>query len=353
MIYTKNNKTTVETSETIELFKQFNKIIKKGNNFLLTTHLRSDPDGISCELALYYLLESMGKKVTIINDAEYPKSLNFLFKDEYINGKKVKHISFFTASEYELLDEKYDFDIVLILDSPNIQRLGKVVDFVPEEATKVNIDHHISNEQFADVNIVFTDASSTGEIIYTFFKETGIHITQEIANPLYTSIITDTGRFIHSNTSSKCLLAAADLIDCGATPAEIGKNIYQTNSHSMLILQSMAISTIKLEFNGRVSVLWLTKEMIKKSGVEGDLDSQDFSEIPASIENVSVGIFLKELENSNEIKVSLRSKNNVDVNKIANKFGGGGHIKASGCEIAGTISEVHKIIVDAVGKELD
>ena len=342
-----------EVAEIRKTINTISDIINTKDNFLLTTHIRSDPDGISSELALFYLLIGMKKKVTIINDSQFPDSLHFLIGK---SGHTVSSITpeFIRNSIYDA--SKYppngitDFEVVIALDTPNIARLGETYKTIPKDATVINIDHHISNEYFGEINWVLPQACSTGEMIYDFFKETEQKITPAIATSLYTSIITDTGRFVHANTTPKCLRTASELIELGANPSEIAKHLYQTVSFSELKLQALTINSIRLEAEGKISVLWLTKNMINEAGAAKDIDTQIFTDTPLSIENVEVGVMLKEFEDNNEIKVSLRSKNSIDVNEIAKKFGGGGHIKASGCEIKGTIEDVHKIIVSEILK---
>ena len=350
--------------ESKKFITQLAEIIESKNNFLLTTHIRPDPDGVSSELALFHLLKSIGKNVLLINDSAFPELLNFLLYEKnkvHDNIIKSDRKPTFpsTYSKYILNASEYNakenicFDVAIILDTPNIDRLGKTHHIIPKETTLINIDHHISNENFADLNWVCPDACSTGEMVYYYLKETHQQITDKIATALYTSILTDTGRFVHSNTTPKSLRIASDLIEHGADPAYIAKQIYQTNTYEILKLQSMAIDKLKLEANGQIAITWLTKNMIKNSNLKENVDTQLLIDIPSSIQNVSVAILLKEMEESNDIKVSLRSKNNVDVNRIAQQFGGGGHLKASGCEIPGTIEEVHRKVVKEVEKELN
>lgn len=300
----------------------------------------------------------------IINDSKFPELLNFLLYEKNTDHNDFTESDTKLAFPFPSSYSKYilsasecnskkllRFEVAITLDTPNMDRLGKTVRIVPKETILINIDHHISNENFADLNWVCPDASSTGEMVYYYFKETHQQITDKIATALYTSILTDTGRFVHSNTTPKSLRIASDLIEHGADPAHIAKHIYQTNTYEILKLQSMAIDKLKLEANGQIAVTWLTKNMIRDSNLNDDIDTQLFIDIPSSIQNVSVALLLKEMEDSSDIKVSLRSKNNVDVNRIAQRFGGGGHLKASGCEIPGSIEEVHKKIVKEVKKE--
>ncbi|MGR3318172.1 MAG: DHH family phosphoesterase [Candidatus Anammoxibacter sp.] len=339
------------TAENKEIIGQIADIIKAHDNFLLTTHVRSDPDGISAELSLFHMLTHMGKKAIIVNDSKFPELLLYLLSNEESEPHTTLSQHIFNITEYDQTQNS-NFDVVISLDTPNLSRLGKTLDIIPENAVVINIDHHISNERFGTINWVCPDSSSSGEMIYDYFKETGHEITPEIAKALYTSILTDTGCFIHANTSPKCLRIAAELIERGANPSKIASLLYHTNSYGTLKLRSLAIDSLKLEAEGKIAVIQLTNDMIKKAKTNGEVDTQVFSDIPSSIKDVQVGIFLKELENSNDIKVSLRSKEDIDVNKVAGQFGGGGHIRASGCEITGSIDEVQIKIVEAVKKEL-
>lgn len=337
--------------------------VDANTNFLLTTHVRADPDGVAAEFALYHALTRRGKNVLIINDSDFPESLGFLFNSTAggVSGqdKSVdRPASPFVPPKYFMEPSGYDaqkdirFDVVISLDTPNLKRLGRTADLIPPGVTLINVDHHISNEQFGSINWVLPDASSTGEMVYQYLKETGQELTLEMAKALYTSILTDTGRFVHANTSPVCLRIASDLLELGVDPAEVSNAIYNTNSYEILRLQSLAIESMKLEVDGKIAVIWLTNDMIGRSGVGEHMDTQVLVDIPSSISGVQVGILLKELKETGEIKVSLRSKYNTDVNAIAQRFGGGGHLKASGCEIIGSIEDVHATIVEAVRQSL-
>lgn len=343
-----------------DIIGQIEDIIKRKDNFLITTHVRSDADAISSEIALYLMLRDMGKRVYIVNDSEAPKAINFLFnhkeslrKDSGLKSAStdIPIVNFFKASEYQGNDSlNGNFEVVIVVDSPSIKRSGKTADIIPRDAIIINIDHHISNERFGNINLVSSDACATGEIVYDYLVGANHKITPQIAEALYTSIINDTGRFTHANTTSKSLTVASHLIELGADPAKIARHLYQFNTLGILRLQAMAIETLKFAANGRIAIMWITKDMLKKTETRV-ADIQDFPEIPFSVENVSVGILLREMDEPNYIKVSLRSKD-IDVNRIAKKYGGGGHVQASGCEINGTLQEVHEKIVNEVSEGL-
>lgn len=343
-----------------DIIGQIEGIIKGKDNFLITTHVRSDADAISSEIALYLMLINMGKMVYIVNDSEIPKTVNFLFNNKESPSKDsclkpgstaISIVNFFNLSEYHTKEGlNGNFEVVIVVDSPSIKRSGKISDIIPRDAIVINIDHHVSNERFGDINLVSPDACATGEIVYDYLVEANHEITPQIAEALYTAIISDTGRFTHANTTSKSLAVAARLIELGANPAKIAENLYQFNTLGNLKLQAMAIETLKFAANGRIAIMWITKDMLKRAGTRV-ADIQDFPELPLSIENVSVGILLREMDEPNYIKVSLRSKD-MDVNRIVKKYGGGGHVQAAGCEVNGTMQEVHEKMVDAVSSGL-
>lgn len=313
------------------------KAIEKHNRILISSHVRLDGDAIGSEIAMYHALENLGKEPTIINDSSIPRMFTFLPETALFNNPKDLRETL--GSVYEL---------IIALDSPSLDRLGKTCSIFSNplrQASVINIDHHVSNSNFGNINLVCPELSSTGEIILCLLKETSQKITPRIATALYVAIITDTGRFTHSNTTPESLRAAAYLIDHGANPAEIAKYVYKANTYGQLMLHASATKTMRLDAGGRIAIIHLTREMMETARIPA-IDIQEFSEIPASIEGVMVGILLREMNEPNMVKVSLRSRDSINVNKIAQKFGGGGHEHASGCEIPGSIKDVEKIIME-------
>ncbi|HQU30840.1 MAG: bifunctional oligoribonuclease/PAP phosphatase NrnA [Planctomycetia bacterium] len=312
-------------------------IIKRYQRFLITTHVRADGDGIGSEIALYYALVGMGKNVCIANDSPTPQVYKFIVPPEgiYVYPQSPKDCT----------------EVVFALDSPNLERLGKVRETIPEDAKIINIDHHVSNEYFGTVNWVVEDMCATGEVILTLLKSMDVAITPDIATALYVAIVTDTGRFTHSNTTSEALRAAAFLIEHGARHEEISKNVYNTNPYNLIQLNAQALSTVTLHAGKRIATIWLTKAMLEKANVN-PIDTQEFADIPVSIEGVTVGVLLREMTKPDWVKVSLRSRNGFNVNDVAKKFGGGGHKYAAGCEIQGSIDAVQQCIVGELEKAL-
>ena len=313
-------------------------IIKRHNRFLITTHVRADGDGIGSEVALYHALKGMGKQAVIANDSPIPQIYKFIIPP--------------TGMHIYPDFPKEGADVVIALDCPTLDRLGKTQEIIPKGATIVNIDHHISNVNFGAVNWVTEDMCATGEIILSLLTEMKVEITPEMATALYVAIVTDTGRFTHSNTTPKALKAAAFLIERGAQHGDISKYVYNTNPFNLLQLHGQVINSIKLHAGNQIATVWLTKEMLEKTKVN-PIDTQEFADIPVSIDGVAVGVLLREMTKPNWVKVSMRSRNGLNVNVIAEKFGGGGHKYASGCEIpCNGIEEAQNLILGELEKAL-
>lgn len=310
-------------------------MVNHHQRFLVTTHVRADGDGIGSETALYYALTGMGKSVCIANDSPTPQMYKFIIPPEgvYLYPQSPKDCA----------------EVVFTLDSPTLERLGKIQEIIPKDAKIINIDHHISNECFGVVNWVAEGMCATGEMVLTFLQEMDVDITPDIATALYVAIVTDTGRFTHSNTTPAALRAAAFLMERGARHEEISKNVYNTNSFNLIQLHAQVLNTVRLHSGNRIATIRMTKEMLEKANVNA-IDTQEFSDIPVSIEGVTVGVLCRDMTKSNWVKVSLRSRNGFDVNAIARKFGGGGHKYAAGCEIEGNIAEVQQLILDELEK---
>jgi len=318
-------------------FDKISSIIKRYERFLITTHVRADGDAIGSEIALYHALKNMGKSVFIINDSPIPQSYKFVIPASglYIHPQIPKEQP----------------EVVFTLDCPTLERLGKVKEIIPKDAIIINIDHHISNINFGNINFVTEDMCSTGAILLSLFKDMNIKITPDIATALYVTIITDTGRFTHSNTTPDVFKAAAFLIEQGAKHLEISKYVYNTNPLNLVHLHAKVLNTLKLYHGNRIATIRITKEMLEKTNVSA-IDTQELADIPISIDGVYVGVLFREMTEPNWVKISMRSRNGIDVNNVATKYGGGGHKYAAGCEIKGNIEDVQKLILNEIEKSL-
>ena len=311
--------------------------IKKFNKFLISSHINPEGDSIGSQLALASLLRRLRKEVVILNESPVPKNLQFM------NGAE------------DILKEmprNFNFQAAIIVDCPDLTRIGKVSEHISKPKPLINIDHHISNENFGKYNWVDVDVSSTGEMIFELFEAFKVNIEYDEAVAMYAAIMTDSGCFKYTNTSSRTHRIAAELIDVGVKPYQIFGKIYETTSLQDINLLAEALQSLKLSENGKVAWLWVTKEMLKKTkaSLEGTEGIINFAR---SIESVEIAMLFRETGTEDRVKVSFRSKGSVDVNKLASFFEGGGHVTASGCTVFGKMQDVEKKVLDRALKMAD
>ncbi|MHB1392482.1 MAG: DHH family phosphoesterase [Clostridia bacterium] len=303
--------------------------IKESNKIAIMSHIMPDGDNVGSSLALYNALKKSGKDVYFILDDDIPKVYRFLK-----NSDKVER-----PRQYE------HFDTVIALDCGDANRLGTCRLYL-EDNFVINIDHHISNDEFGNLNMVDSNAAATGEIIYQIIKILGIEMDMEISECLYTAIVTDTGQFQYSNTTYITHQIAGDLINNGVNVSLMFERIYQNSSKEKVMLMKTALDTLEFYHNDSISCISLTqKQMEEVKAIEAD--SEGIINLARDIECVEAAIFLKELE-PGKVKVGLRSKKVVDMAAVALKFGGGGHVRAAGCTIHGTIEQVKAKVLEAI-----
>jgi len=246
------------------------------------------------------------------------------------------------------LKKKLDFDAVLILDCPTLKRIGGVKDIIPKGVPVICVDHHISNEKFGDVNWVDPTASSAGEMVHRLFREMDVVLTREVALCLYIAILTDTGSFNYDNTSRLTHEIAGELLGYGLDPAVVSESVFERRSLEDIRFLGLVLSTLRVNRAGDVAYLEMTRKMSEETGADVN-KSEGFINYARSIDGVKIAILFKEdMKNHNRINISFRSKGDVDVNGIASHFGGGGHTKASGCMLEGSLSEIETRVLDKV-----
>lgn len=308
------------------------KKIKESNRIAITFHESPDGDSLGSALALMQGLNKLNKEVYILSKEKAPESFSFLPCSEEIDGLK-----------HEVINET---QCVIVLDCGDVKRINANLDFENRKYTLINIDHHMSNELYADLNYVDTNAAAVSEIVYQMLKIIGINITKDMAVCLYTSLITDTGAFKYSSTTSVTHAIAGDLVNTGIDFSEIHRIIYENKNFERIKFFGKAIEKMEL-VGDKICVITITKDMLLQNGNAKDIDTSDIIAFAMQIDTVEVALLIKETEAG--IKASLRSKSKVDVRKIAEKFGGGGHIKASGLAMSDkTVEEARELIINEV-----
>lgn len=307
----------------IKLLKAF---IKNNHDFIITTHVSPDGDAIGSEIALIELLKKLGKKVIIFNSSATPEILKFIDVDN-----EIKIID--TEKDIQKLKINIDKFSVFILDCNEPDRTGEATNnfIITKARDYFIIDHHLTNID-DDNYLVRDDLIATCEIIYYIIKAFDkVKINFKMAQALYTGIYTDSGSFVFPRTSSNTFMIISELVKIGVEPNIIYNNIDMKASTSKLKLIGKLLNSIRYEAEEKVAILIATDDILTDVGANySDLDDNDIVNFPLRAEKTLVSILIKDTPDKTILKVSLRSKSDIDVRKVAKKFGGGGHKNASG-----------------------
>jgi phosphoesterase RecJ-like protein len=304
---------------------------------LLTTHQNPDGDGIGSEIALAAYLRSMGKTPLILNPDPVPDRYRFLDPHGEVGTFEEKGGSALVRS----------CDLIFMLDNGSLNRLGSMEAAIRgSEAVRICIDHHDTTDGFWTVNLVDETACATGEIIYDLVRALGGVLDLPSGVALYTALITDTGHFRFSKTSSRSHRVAAELLRMGVDPPRVYEAVYEQQSEGFVRLLGHALAGCRLEPGGGLAWITLTRKQIMDCRAE-DADTSEMVNHLFAIEGVRVSLLFKELPDG-KIKVSLRSKGEIDVNRVASRYGGGGHQNASGAVLDGPLEDaVRRVVADA------
>lgn len=310
------------------MLSQVVELIENKQKFAITTHVKPDGDGIGSSLGLGWILRSLGKTADVLVKGEIPMAYRGLPGAEDIR---------------DVLRIEKGYDAVFVIECSDLERPG--IAGLEEEFT-VNIDHHATSEHFGTINWIDSTASAVGEMIYNLCKAIGGRVTKEIAECVYMALVTDTGSFHFSNTTDRTLKVASELVKAGAKPAEISEAVYNNYPWSRIELMRRVLETVKRDESGKVASLRQTMEMREDShAVDGD--NNGFVNIPLAAKDVLAVVYMRETA-PGSYRVSLRSKGDINVAKIAEKFGGGGHRNAAGLRIEGDWDEKEAELVSAV-----
>lgn len=315
------------------MLSQVVELIETKQKFGITTHIKPDGDGVGSSLGLCWLLKSLGKSAEVIVHGEVPIAYRSLPGAD-------------TIRDVDAIDENYDAIFVIEcsdLDRPGIKGL--------DEQFTVNIDHHATSEHFGTINWIDSTASAVGEMIYNLCKAIGGRITREIAECVYMALVTDTGSFHFSNTTDRTLKVASELVKAGVRPAKVSEAVYNNYPWSRIELMRQVLNTVKRDGSGRVASMRQTLEMREIAGAV-DGDNNGFVNIPLAAREILAVVYMREV-GPDEYRVSLRSKGDINVARVAEKFGGGGHRNAAGLRIAGDWDEKEMELVAAVREAVD
>ncbi len=297
---------------------------------LIFGHKDADGDTLGCSLAFAEALDGLGKQVWVVIPPPLPEMYAWLPGFDRI---------------LERPPSAADPQLVLFFDAGNMERSGSAVNHIAPHATIVNVDHHLSNSMFGQVNIIDPEASAVGQMVMGMLDAYGFQITPGIATNLYTALMTDTGGFRHENTTPRALEDASRLAALGADPGHIATMVYKSRPLTTLKLSALSIATMQVDLGGRLAWAKVTRRMLHEAGAvmaesEGIIDTLN------SIAGIDAAIMFKEV-NTRLTKISVRSRGTIDAAALCGLFGGGGHLRAAGAEIRQPMEEAIQSVLDA------
>ena len=311
--------------------------IKDAQRILIASHAEPDGDSVGSLVALGLALAKLDKKITMYNPSPIPAVYRFLPGADRIL-RQIKN-----ADTYEL---------ALILDCGDLVRIGENSAEVEKIPVLINLDHHVSNTGFGHIQFIDTSACATAEIVYRLINALQIPFDKAIATSIYTGILTDTGSFRFSNTNQAAFAISKAMTDAGVEPHNVAQHVFGTYSLGRIKLLNLALNSIEISNNGKLSMMTVTRIMLNTTGTNSE-DLDGMINYARRIEDVKVAALIHEIKNGagkftnmNRYHVSLRSDSSVDVAKIASKFGGGGHTSAAGFQIESTLVALKTKVIE-------
>ncbi len=312
-------------------FKELERFLLCCEDAVILAHKNPDGDTLGSAFALCRALRKMGKRANVVCSDGFPERYDFLYEG--------------CEGDNTLIEPK----CVIAVDIADVTLMGRNLECYQQEgAVDLCIDHHISNKHYAKQTYVDGSASATALVLYELFRFMNIDIDLQTARCLYTCFCTYRGCFKYENTTQKAHIAAAELIGMGVDFSVINRRMFDLKSRSRIMVEQIAISNIEFYFGGKLSMIVITKELMAKSGAE-DSEFDGIAAIPISVEGVEMGITVRQ-RGSQTYKLSVRTTEKHDASEFCRNFGGGGHIRAAGCEISGELSDVRERILELGAK---
>ena len=311
------------------MLRKIKDIIDSSERLLISTHIDPDGDALGSAFSLARAFESMGKEAAVYLKDPVPYTYEFLprpsgLTHEFPHG---------------------GFDAVFIVDCGSLFRIGTGYEELTGTASIVNIDHHATNDSFGLVNMVDENACSTAELLYPLYQFIHVPISTDMAQDIYTAVLTDTGSFRYGNTNAQAFILAEKMVRLGVRPAYVSQMVYNSHPKERFTLLGLVLSELKTYNDDRIALAHVTGEMFGKAGATKEY-AEGFVEFIKEIRGVETAVLLREVPGG--FKVSMRSSGAIDAAKMCGLFGGGGHMNAAGCTIEGGLGEVQKKIKEAL-----
>lgn len=317
----------------LEHAREIERALEGFRRVILSAHVRPDGDAVGSLLGFAAILRAREIEAEIVLQDEVPPAYLFL-----AGAEEIKHPSETSGGKGAAF---------LALDTTSAERLGGAGRVAASCAKRIVVDHHVSNGLFGDANWVDPRASSVGEMAYRFARALGWEVPEEALSPLYVAIVTDTGRFVYSNTTPASMRIAGDLVARGVDPARVASFVYGNRTPGQWELVTRARLSLVIEPDGRIATLGVTTRDFEETGTR-PVDTQDLPALARTLAGVDLGMFFYEIDRGRRTRVNVRTTGAVDADKFAGRFGGGGHRQAAGCAVDGDLGEVRrKVLAEA------
>ncbi len=316
-------------------------IVKSHDKFLLTSHVRPDCDALGSELGMALVLEALGKNVRIVNGQSTPPNLAFIDPTKRIR----------TIHQDVQPSDLADVEVLMVLDTSAWAQLGPMSEVLREtKAKKIVLDHHVSQDDLGATPFKNTKAEATGRLVVEAAEQLGVKLTPEMAMPLFAALATDTGWFRFNSTTSYTYQVAAKLLDAGASPPDIYRELYERDSLGRVLLRGATLSRIATELDGRLAHTYILLEDFARAAALPS-DTEDLVNMALEIDGTQVAVIMVE-QVGGGFKLSFRSRCAFDCNAVAANFGGGGHKAAAGAFIQGSFADIQPQVLDVVRKAM-
>ena len=315
--------------------------LKNSDSVLVAAHVNPDGDAVGSLIAIGLALKVLNKQTTLYNESPIPAVYRFLPEIDQI---------------VRTVDSAEAYDTAVVLDCGSLARIGSAASIVRDTPVLINLDHHATNTRFGDFCLVDPTACATAEIVYRVINRLGVAIDKDMATSIYTGILTDTGSFRFSNTNRASFSICNEMIAAGVEPYTVARHVYGTYSLGRLKLLNLALDSIEISDNGKLSIMTLSQKMLRETGTQPE-DIDGLIHYARRIEDIKIAALIQEVQNDDATNggrqmfhVSLRSDGEVDVAVIASAFGGGGHASAAGFNIDATLGDIKSQIAGLAEK---
>ncbi|WP_438448266.1 DHH family phosphoesterase [Gorillibacterium sp. sgz5001074] len=325
--------------EVVRQLEEAKAFILNQDRFLVVSHVNPDGDAIGSTLAVGHMLEQLGKSYIMMNEGAVPAKFSLL--PGYAD---IRDYSAWGSQD------KPEFQAVIAVDCADYERIGRVREWFPDAVPLLNIDHHPTNDAYGTANLIHPEAAATAQVLYDLTVTMALPWTKPFSTCIYTGLLTDTGGFRYSNTTPKVMQIASEMLRQGVNGNELADQLLEKLTFSHISILRKALSNLNFTSDKKIAWMSVSLDDIREAGADGG-DMDGLVNYPRNVEGVEVGLLFKQSGNL-LYKVSLRSAGLADVSAIAQRFGGGGHIRAAGCTVQGTLQEAVQQVLTEVERAL-